>query len=143
MDDLRRLLNARGGAVYASLTPSGAMFEMVRAVAEQVPGDNRVTTALEHPSSQDAAAMYAQRLGKTLRVAASNPTTGNIDIDIDSIVDLIDERTCLLVLIHASNISGAKIDLHKTPVAGGMTRRTPHKCASVPRCTLSRRCPPH
>lgn len=110
-DDVRLLLNARGGTVHASLTASGAMFDMVRAVAENVPGDNIVTTVLEHPSSYDAAAQYAQKLGKELRVARSNRVTGGIDVD--EIVRLVDERTCMLVVIYASNISGAKLDLEQ------------------------------
>jgi hypothetical protein len=93
-EDVRLLLNAKGGAVYASLTASGAMM---RAVAENVPGDNIVTTVLEHPSAYDAASFYAQRLGKELRVAPSNPETGGIDVD--EIVQLIDKRTCVLSLI--------------------------------------------
>ena len=108
-DDLRTVLNARGGAVFASLTASAAMFDMVRAIAENIPGDNLVTTVLEHPSSFDAMSLYATRLGKELRVAPSNPVTGGIDVD--AIVALVDERTCLLSVIYASNISGAKIDL--------------------------------
>jgi cysteine desulfurase / selenocysteine lyase len=108
-DDVRLLLNATGGTVHASLTASGAMFDMVRAVAENVPGDNIVTTVLEHPSSYDAAAQYAQKLGKELRVAPSNRQTGGIDVD--EIVRRIDARTCVLVVIYASNISGAKLDL--------------------------------
>lgn len=107
--DLRLMLNASGGTVYASLTASGAMFDMVRAVAEHVSGDNIVTTALEHPSAYDAAALYAQRLGRELRVARSNAATGGIDVD--EVVGLVDDRTSVLVLIVASNISGAKIDL--------------------------------
>jgi selenocysteine lyase/cysteine desulfurase len=111
LEDVRTMLNAKGGTVHASLTASGAMFEMIRAIAENVPGDNIVTTVLEHPSSYDAAALYAQRLGKELRVARSNRKTGGIDIE--EIVRLVDERTCVLVLIYASNISGAKLDLEQ------------------------------
>jgi cysteine desulfurase / selenocysteine lyase len=111
LEDVRTMLNAKGGTVHASLTASGAMFDMIRAVAENVPGDNIVTTVLEHPSSYDAAALYAQRLGKELRVARSNRETGGIDID--EIVRLVDERTCVLVLIYASNISGAKLELEQ------------------------------
>jgi cysteine desulfurase / selenocysteine lyase len=111
LQDVRLLLNAQGGTVHASLTASGAMFEMVRAVAENVAGDNIVTTVLEHPSSYDAAAQYAQRLGKELRVARSDPATGGVEVD--EILRLVDERTCLLVLIYASNISGAKLDLEQ------------------------------
>lgn len=109
--DLRTILNAQGGSVYASLTASGAMFDMVRAVAENIPGTNMVTTALEHPSSFDALTLYAQRLGKELRVARSNPVTGGVDVA--EIVGLIDQDTALLSVIYASNISGAKLDIQE------------------------------
>lgn len=111
IDDVRVILNAQGGSVYASLTASGAMFDMVRAIAENVPGTNMVTTALEHPSSFDAMSMYAQRLGRELRVAKSNPATGGIDVE--EIVRLIDADTGLLNVIYASNISGAKLDMEE------------------------------
>jgi selenocysteine lyase/cysteine desulfurase len=108
-DDLRTILHAQGGSVYASLTASGAMFDMVRAIAENVPGTNMVTTVLEHPSAFDAMSLYAQRLGRELRVARSNPVTGGVDVD--EIVRLVDKDTCLLNVIYASNISGAKLDI--------------------------------
>lgn len=107
--DLRTILNATGGSVYASLTASGAMFDMVRAIAENVPGTNMVTTVLEHPSAFDAMSLYAQRLGRELRVAKSNPVTGGVDVD--EIVRLVDKDTCLLNVIYASNISCAKLDM--------------------------------
>ena len=68
-----------------------------------------VTTALEHPSSFDAMQLYAQRLGKELRVAPSNPVTGGVGVE--AIVDLVDADTTLLSVIYASNISGAKLDI--------------------------------
>ncbi|GAB3626877.1 cysteine sulfinate desulfinase [Pandoraea terrae] len=108
-DDFRLILNATGGAVFASLTASGAMFDMIRAVAENVSGTNFVTTCLEHPSSFDAVALYAKRLDKELRVAKSNPETGGIDVD--DVIALIDQNTSLLSVMYASNISGAKIDV--------------------------------
>ncbi|CAA2102521.1 aminotransferase class V-fold PLP-dependent enzyme [Variovorax paradoxus] len=108
-DDLRTILNAQGGSVYASFSASGAMFDMVRAIAENVPGTNMVTTVLEHPSAFDAMSLYAERLGRELRVAASNPVTGGIDVE--EIVRLVDKDTCLLNVIYASNISGAKLDM--------------------------------
>jgi cysteine desulfurase / selenocysteine lyase len=110
-EDLRTILNARGGSVYASLTASGGMFDMVRAVAENIPGTNMVTTVLEHPSSFDAMSLYAERTGKELRVAKSNPATGGIDVE--EIVRLVDGNTALLSVIYASNISGAKLDIHE------------------------------
>ncbi|MDP9992315.1 selenocysteine lyase/cysteine desulfurase [Variovorax boronicumulans] len=108
-DDLRTILHAKGGSVYASLTASGAMFDMVRAVTENVPGTNMVTTVLEHPSAFDAMSLYAGRLGRELRVAKSNPVTGGVDVE--EIVRLVDKDTCLLNVIYASNISGAKLDM--------------------------------
>jgi selenocysteine lyase/cysteine desulfurase len=111
IEDVRVMLNAKGGTIHASLTASGAMFDMIRAVAENVPGNNIVTTVLEHPSAYDAASMYAQRLGKELRVARSNRATGGVDVE--EIVRLVDAQTCVLVLIQASNISGAKLDLEQ------------------------------
>lgn len=107
--DLRTILNAQGGSVYASLSASGAMFDMVRAVAENVPGTNMVTTVLEHPSAFDAMSLYAQRLCRELRVARSNPATGGVDVD--EILRLVDENTSVLNVIYASNISGAKLDM--------------------------------
>jgi selenocysteine lyase/cysteine desulfurase len=107
--DLRTVLNAQGGSVYAALTASGAMFDMVRAIAENVPGTNMVTTVLEHPSSFDAMQLYAQRTGRELRVAPSNPVTGGVDVD--AICALVDADTALLSVIYASNISGAKLDI--------------------------------
>ena len=108
-EDVRTILNARGGTVYASLTASGAMFDMVRAVTENIPGTNMVTSILEHPSSFDAMSLYAQRTGKELRVARSNPVTGGIDVD--EIAGLVDQNTCLLSVMYASNISGARMDV--------------------------------
>ena len=107
--DLRTILNANGGSIYASFSASGAMFDMVRAVAENVPGTNMVTTVLEHPSAFEAMSLYAQRLGRELRVARSNAATGGVDVD--EIVRLIDQDTVLLNVIYASNISGAKLDI--------------------------------
>jgi len=109
--DVRTILNAQGGSVYASLTASGAMFDMIRAVAENTPGTNMVTTVLEHPSSFDAMTLYAQRLGKELRVAKSNPVTGGVDVA--DIVSLVDANTALLSVIYASNISGAKLNIEE------------------------------
>ncbi len=108
-DDVRTILNAEGGSIFAALTASGAMFDMVRAVAENVPGTNMVTTVLEHPSAYDAMALYAERTGRELRVARSNPETGGIDVD--EIVRLVDADPCLLNVSYASNISGAKLDI--------------------------------
>jgi cysteine desulfurase / selenocysteine lyase len=110
-DDARLIFNAKGGAVFASLTASGAVFDVIRAIAENVDGDNVVTSVLEHPSSFDAVSWYATRTGKELRVAPSNPETGGINVD--EVLKLVDSRTCFLSIMYASNISGAKMDIEQ------------------------------
>lgn len=109
MKDLKTLFNVKSGSFVTSLTASMIIFEMTRAIIENIPGTNVVTTALEHPSSYDAAVSYAQRIGKEVRVAEANPITGGIDAD--EIINLIDENTCMLSVIYASNISGAVLDI--------------------------------
>ncbi len=118
--DIRTMLNAQGGSVYLSLTASAAMFEMVRAVMENVAGGNAVTTILEHPSSFDAMKLYSERTGRELRIAPSNPETGGVDAD--AILALIDDDTALLSVMYASNISGAKFDIEAI-VARARARR--------------------
>ncbi|RAS85586.1 aminotransferase class V-fold PLP-dependent enzyme [Priestia endophytica] len=109
--DIKRLFNAEDGSVLPTLTASQAMFEMVRSIAENIPGTNMVTTILEHPSAFDPVEEYARRLGKELRVAKSNPITGGVDTD--EILSLIDENTCLLSMMYASNITGAIYDVEE------------------------------
>src|SRR5699024_3349009 len=52
-----------------------------------------------------------QKTGKELRVAKTNPVTGGVDAE--EIASLIDENTCLLNFIYASNISGAILDVEE------------------------------
>lgn len=109
IDDVKVIFNAKSGSVCTSLTASQAMFEMVRAIAENVSGTNMVTTVLEHPSAFDPMEYYAKRLGRELRVAKSNPVTGAVDAN--EVVKLVDQDTCLLSVMYASNISGAIFDI--------------------------------
>jgi cysteine desulfurase / selenocysteine lyase len=67
------------GALLPTATASQAMFTVVRAVAENVAGTNIVTTAIEHPSSYDACARYADPTEQELRVAQPDRTTGGVD----------------------------------------------------------------
>ncbi len=108
---IETILNTDSGSIVTSLTASMVMFDMVRAVMENVPGGNVVTTMLEHPSAYDAMVYYAEKTGKELRIAKTNPITGGVDVE--EIIKLIDEDTCLLNFIYASNISGALLDEEK------------------------------
>lgn len=108
-NDIRTIFNVKGGSVATALSASQVMFEMVSAVVENVPGTNVVTTVLEHPSSYDSSEVFAKKTGMELRVAPSNPETGGCDVD--AIVDLVDENTCLLNVMYSSNISGSIMDI--------------------------------
>lgn len=109
INDVKLIFNAQGGSVFTALTASEAMFDLVRAVAENTSGSNMVTSILEHPSAYDPMVAYAGRLGKELRVAKSNPITGGVDVE--TVIGLVDKNTCLLNVMFASNISGAVFDL--------------------------------
>ena len=92
------------GALITELTASQVMFRMVRAIIENTPGTNVVTTSIEHPSAHDAAAFYATRTGKEFRVAMANKKTGGVDVE--EIMKYVDKNTCMLSVMSASNISG-------------------------------------
>ncbi|MFA9424616.1 MAG: aminotransferase class V-fold PLP-dependent enzyme, partial [Sedimentibacter sp.] len=80
-----------------------------RTIIENIPGSNVVITAIEHPSSFDSISTYAKEQGKELRVAQANPVTGGVDVE--TIVELVDENTCMLSVMYASNMSGAVMDI--------------------------------
>lgn len=109
IEDIKTIFNAKSGSVVTSLTASMVIFEMNRAIIENVPGSNVVTTALEHPSAYDSVVSYAEKMGKEVRIAKTNPVTGGVDVD--EITKLVDKDTCLLSFIYASNISGAVLDV--------------------------------
>lgn len=99
------------GALITELTASQCMFQMVRAILENVKGGNAVTTSLEHPSAYDATEYYCCLTGKEFRVAMANPETGGVDID--EILRHIDKNTVLLNVMSASNISGYIFNLEE------------------------------
>lgn len=109
-DDIRTIFNAKKqGNIITMLTASQVIWSLTGTIAENVPGTNIVTTKLEHPCAFDAARFFAEKTGKELRAADTNPVTGGVDVD--EIVRHIDENTCLLSVIFASNISGAVLDI--------------------------------
>lgn len=111
-EDIRTILNApKSGSIISSLTASQVMFQIVGVIAENVSGNNIVTTVLEHPSAFDAVSYYAEKTGKELRVADSNKETGGVDAD--EIASLIDENTAILSVMYASNMTGAIYDIEE------------------------------
>lgn len=108
-EDVRTLFNACSGVICYSLTASMAMFNVVRAILENIPGTNIVTTALEHPSSYDSITGYAKKLNKEIRIAQADRKTGGVSVE--SITALIDENTCALSVMFASNMTGVINDI--------------------------------
>jgi len=107
--DISTMFNAEGGCITTSMTASIIVFDVSEAIIANVPGTNVVTTALEHPSAYDGCAVPAEKYGKELRVAKTNPRTGTIRPE--DVVKLVDKDTCLLSVIMTSNITGAILDI--------------------------------
>ena len=91
------------------MTASIVLFDVSEAIIANVPGTNVVTTQLEHPSAFDGCAIPAEKYGKELRVAQTDPVTGTIPVE--NVLKLIDQDTCLLSVIMTSNITGAVLDI--------------------------------
>jgi len=107
--DISMMFNAEGGCIATSMTASIVLFDVSEVIIANVPGTNVVTTELEHPSAFDGCAIPAEKYGKELRVAKTNPRTGTVDPE--TVVKLIDQDTCLLSVIMTSNITGAVLDI--------------------------------
>lgn len=108
-EDFRCLIGAKGGDLVTALTASQVLFQITKAIIENAPGTNVVTTRLEHPASYDSAQYYAAKNGKEFRAAAINPATGSVDAS--EILSKIDRNTCLLSFICASNMTGAVLEV--------------------------------
>ena len=108
-DIMEIIFGAKSGALLVEMTASQAMFQMVGAIMENCPGTNAVTSILEHPSAFDAVKYYCEKTGKEFRVLDANPITGGIDPE--EVSRKVDENTCLLSVMAASNITGTIMDL--------------------------------
>ena len=108
-DIMEIMFGAKSGAIITELTASQTMFHMVELIMENVPGTNAVVSVLEHPSAFDAVDYFCRKTGKELRVISADPATGGIDPD--AAADLVDENTCLLSVMAASNLTGVNMDL--------------------------------
>ena len=107
--DVSTMFNAEGGCIATSMTASIILFDVSEVIIANVPGTNVVTTALEHPSAFDGCAIPAEKYGKELRVAQTDPVTGTIRPE--GVVKLVEKDTCLLSVIMTSNITGAVLDI--------------------------------
>jgi len=107
--DIRIIFNTQKGSIATCLSASQVMFNIVGAIAENVPGSNMVVSVLEHPSAFDSVQYYAEKMGLELRVLQSNPLTGGIDAE--EIKRKVDKDTVLLSCMYSCNITGAVNDI--------------------------------
>jgi cysteine desulfurase/selenocysteine lyase len=107
--DLRIIFNTEKGSLITCLSASQVMFNIVQAIATNVPGKNMVVSVLEHPSAFDSVQYYAEKCGLELRVLESNPATGGIDVE--EVSRKVDKDTVLLSCMYSSNITGAINDI--------------------------------
>ena len=110
-EDLKIIFNTDKGSFISCLSASQVMFNIVQAIAENIPGDNMVVSILEHPSGFDSVEYYAKKTGRELRVLNSNPMTGGIDVN--EVIRNVDKNTVLLSCMYSSNVTGAIQDVYK------------------------------
>ena len=108
---LEIMFGAKSGSLISELTASQTMFHMVGLIMENIPGKNAVVSSIEHPSAYDAIEFYCEKTGKEMRVVPANQETGGIDPE--TVIKYIDEDTCLLSIMSASNISGNIMDMKR------------------------------
>ena len=73
------------------------------------PGDQVIVTNQDHEANTGAIRRMAERVGCTIREWRVDPVTGLLDVD--DFASLLDERTALVTVPHASNIVGQENDV--------------------------------
>ena len=107
--DLTLLLGARSGVVALGESTTSNAFKALGAIVANVPGNNVVTTNLDHPAMYDSTRLLAERTGKEWRVAGLSPRRGLVEPE--SIAAHIDAGTAVLAVMHSSNITGMTNDV--------------------------------
>ena len=107
---LEIVFGAKSGALVTELSASQTMFQIVDVILENIKwGKNAVTSCLEHPSAHDAVEYACSKTGREFREVPANPKTGGIDVD--EVMKYVDQDTCLVSIMAASNISGNIMDI--------------------------------
>jgi cysteine desulfurase/selenocysteine lyase len=109
LEDVKLFMGGRNGFLMPALSSTHAMFSIVNAILSSTPGSNVVTTDLEHPAVFDSTRHFADVYGKEWRVAHLSRETGSVPVG--AILDKVDKGTSLVAFIHASNITGAILDV--------------------------------
>jgi len=108
-EDVRLFLGAKSGHIMPAHSATHAMFRALDAVTAHFPGNNIVTTELEHPAVLSSTQYFAEKTGLELRMARLSKETSRVPQD--SILELIDKDTCILAFQQGSNQTGAINDV--------------------------------
>lgn len=108
VEDVKLFLGAGSGEIMSANSATQTIFRAINAVTSHIPGNNIVTTQLEHPAVLSPTKYYAELTGKEWRVANISRETGSVPMD--AILEKIDSDTCMLCFQHASNQTGAVND---------------------------------
>jgi cysteine desulfurase/selenocysteine lyase len=109
IEDLMLFFGARSGQTIPGWSSSHVIYRITDAVLSSVPGANVVTTGLDHASVRSAVTQFAGIYGKEERVAEASRETGSVPLE--RILELVDRHTCLLAVIHTSNVTGEIFDV--------------------------------
>ena len=109
IEDVRLFLGADSGVIMPAMSSTHATFRAVNAIMAAAAGTNVVTTDLEHPSVYDSTRQFAEIYGKEWRVASLDPQKGAVSPE--AILEKVDSNTCLIAMIHGSNITGTVLDV--------------------------------
>ena len=118
---VRDFLGGVDRVVMPAMSAVHAIFRVVGAAVAGGSGDNIVTTDLDHPAAFDAAQFFGRQYGKQVRVARLDTHAGRVSAS--SVLDLVDEGTDAVVTTHASNDTGAVVDVAE--IASGALIRNP------------------
>ena len=109
IEDLMVFFGAKSGQTIPGWSSSHVLYRITNAVLASMPGDNVVTTGLDHASVRSAVTQFAEQYGKEERIAEPDRETASVALD--TILEKVDKNTCLLVVIHTSNVTGEVYDV--------------------------------
>jgi selenocysteine lyase/cysteine desulfurase len=105
IEDVKLFLGAKSGTIMPAQSATHAIFRVINTVVSHIPGNNIITTELEHPAVLSPTKYFAENMGKEWRVAKLSRETSSVPPE--NILELVDKDTCILVFQHGSNQTGA------------------------------------
>ncbi len=109
--DARLFFGADSGHIIPAMSGTHTVYRCINAVcsAYKDAGKNIVTSNLEHPAVFESTHQFAEKYNLERRIADFDRKKGVVPVE--NVLNLIDKDTCLLALIHGSNITGGVNDV--------------------------------